>query len=129
MTHFHDNKTVHVFLCVIRVRGKWNASTSCGITCSHTSTSTYMHVVYQKHQARCCKQRVSSLHVRGCLTIVSCSSGYTAVKPISKLGLCIHSDCVRCGRSKTSECIGTLRCCGDSLFGTTLWLVPHLIVV
>ena len=88
-----------------------------------------VHVVYQKHQARCCKQRVSLLHIRGCLTIVSCSSGFTAVVPISNLGLCVHSDCVRCGRSKTSECIGTLRCCGDSLLGTILCLVPHSIVV
>ena len=66
---------------------------------------------------------------RGCLTIMSCSCGYTAVKPISKLGLCIHSDRVCCGRSKTSECIEILRCCGDTLFGTTLCLVPHSIVV
>ena len=49
---------------------------------------------------------------------------------MSKLGLCIDCDCVRCGRSKPSECIGTLRCCGDSLYEPcAMWLVPHLIVV
>ena len=67
--------------------------------------------------------------IRGCLTIVSCSCGFTAEKPISKLGLGVHSDCVRCGRCKISECIGTVRCCGDSLLETTLCLVPQLIVV
>ena len=43
--------------------------------------------------------------------------------------VCASTMTVRCGRCKTSECIGTLRCCGDSLLGTTLWLVPYSIVV
>ena len=75
-----------------------------------------MHAVYKfcnmrhiHYVASCHEQVVCLVCIRGCPTIMSSSCGFTAVKPISKLGLCPDSDCVRCGRCKVSDCVGTLR--------------------
>ena len=77
-----------------------------------------MHAVHQFYNMRhtsyvyvasCHEQVVSPAWIRGCLTIKGCSTGCAAESPISKLGLCIHSDSVRCGRCKVSDCVGTLR--------------------